>query len=239
MDKPFLHTEWRKLIMINYEVNPDLLQPYLPYGTTLDSWNGKCFVSVVGFKFINTKVKGIKFPFHIDFEQVNLRFYVKRKDGEATRHGVVFIKEIIDKPIVKWVANSLYKENYERLPMKSNWLESKENLNVNYQWKIAGKWNEIEVNSGNQLVEVEENSEEQFISEHYWGYIQINDKKSYEFQVEHEPWKVYSINRTKIDIDFKSVYGESFDLLRSQTPSSILLAEGSEVLLGDRKLIMN
>ena len=110
MKSTFLHTEWRKLIMVNYEVNPAVLKPYLPYGTELDSWNGKYYVSVVGFKFLNTKVKGIKFPFHVNFEQVNLRFYVKRTVNGEVKKGVVFIKEIIDKTIVKFMARTLTKK---------------------------------------------------------------------------------------------------------------------------------
>ena len=125
MKNPFLHTEWRKLIVVNYEVNPVVLQPYLPFGTLLDSWNGKYFVSVVGFKFLNTKVKGIKFPFHSDFEQVNLRFYVKRVINGQVKKGVVFIKEIIDKTIVMVMAKLFYKENYVQYPMKHDWKENK------------------------------------------------------------------------------------------------------------------
>ena len=237
MKNVFLKTEWRKLIMINYEVNPKILLKYLPKGTELDSWNGKYFVSVVGFKFINTKVKGIKFPFHINFEQVNLRFYVKRKIKNEIRHGVVFIKEIIDKPIVKFIARSLYKENYVTMPMQHHWNVSNTGLDISYRWKLAGKWNDIAINASTHLVASKEGSEERFIAEHYWGYIQVNQKKSYEFKVEHPEWKMYSLNNYKVNIDFNAVYGTDFKHLQKKQPSSVFLVEGSEVLLGDKKRI--
>ena len=85
----FLKAEWRKLILANYKVEPELLKPYLPYGTELDLWQDSCYLSLVGFMFVNTKIKGVKIPFHVNFEEVNLRFYVKRYDNGEWKRGVV------------------------------------------------------------------------------------------------------------------------------------------------------
>jgi uncharacterized protein YqjF (DUF2071 family) len=74
----FLNAEWRKLAIANYVIDPATLANYLPAGTELDLWEGKYYVSLVGFMFKNTKLLGIKIPFHVNFEEVNLRFYVKR-----------------------------------------------------------------------------------------------------------------------------------------------------------------
>ncbi len=49
--KVFLTAEWRYLAMFNYEVPPELLAPLVPRGTELDSWQGKVYVSLVGFLF--------------------------------------------------------------------------------------------------------------------------------------------------------------------------------------------
>ncbi len=117
----FLTAEWRKLAFANYEVSPDMLLPYLPYGTELDLWKDRCYVSLIGFMFQETRLKGIKIPFHVNFEEVNLRFYVKRWSGKEWRRGVVFIKEIVPKPAIAFVANTLYNENYQSLPMKHSW----------------------------------------------------------------------------------------------------------------------
>lgn len=224
--------------MMNYEVNPEILTPYLPYGTELDSFNGKYYISVVGFKFLNTKVKGIKFPFHINFEQVNLRFYVQRKVGDEIRHGVVFIKEIIDKAIVKFVARNLFKENYVQYPMKNHWKESSTQFDIKYEWKLNDKWNSISVKTNKQPIRTGEDSLERFIAEHYWGYVLVNKTKSLEFKVEHQQWDVYSIIESNINVDFKTVYGKDFSFLSQQKPNSVFLVEGSEVSLGDKKAII-
>src|SRR6478736_2670783 len=108
MNSTFLTAEWRKLAIANYVVDPKLLLPYLPYKTELDTWNGKCYVSLVGFRFVNTRLKGIPIPFHIHFEEVNLRFYVRYKDESGWKRGVTFIREIVPRPALTFIANNLY-----------------------------------------------------------------------------------------------------------------------------------
>ena len=112
----FLTAEWRKLALANYQVDPDILKPYVPKGTQLDFWNDRCYLSLVGFMFINTKLLGLKIPFHVNFEEVNFRFYVKIIENGQTKRGVVFIKEIVPRHILTFIANTFYKEHYQTLP---------------------------------------------------------------------------------------------------------------------------
>ena len=135
----FLKAEWRKLILLNYEVPEEVLLPYLPYGTELDKWDRKCLVSLVGFKFVNTRMLGIKIPFHINFEEANLRFYVKRIENGELKRGVVFIKEIVPKFAISTVANLLYHENYETMPMRHEWQEFDKEIQVSYSYCIRSK----------------------------------------------------------------------------------------------------
>ncbi len=178
MSRTFLQAEWRKLAMANYSVDPQILDKYLPYRTEIDLWNGACYVSLVGFMFKNTKVLGLKIPFHVNFEEVNLRFYVRYKDDGAWKRGVVFIKEIVPKPALTLVANTLYREHYETMPMRHSWETAEHSLTVEYQWKKA-RWNSLKVIADDRSSLIRENSEEEFITEHYWGSTRIsNDKTS-------------------------------------------------------------
>ena len=104
----FLTAKWLNLAMINYEVDPEMLVPYVPCGTEIDTWNGKTLMSVVGFLFKDTRVSGIRIPFHVNFEEVNLRFYVRRRRRDELRRGVVFIKEIVPKTAIALVARVAY-----------------------------------------------------------------------------------------------------------------------------------
>jgi uncharacterized protein YqjF (DUF2071 family) len=231
----FLKAEWRRLAMANYVVDKSLLENYLPPGTEIDRWRDRCYVSLVGFMFLNTSVMGMKIPFHINFEEVNLRFYVRYNEGDPKR-GVVFIKEIVPKPALTWVANTLYQEHYVTLPMKHSWELMGGKLMVGYQWKKE-KWNSFQVTAGRSALDIETGSEEEFITEHYWGYTKRRDGTTSEYAVEHPRWQVYPTTDYSIAVDFASVYGEEFGFLRGETPASVFLAEGSEILVRRGKRI--
>ncbi len=232
----FLKAEWRKLAIANYQVNPDLLKQYVPAHTELDLWNGSCFVSLVGFMFLNTRMLGIKFPFHVNFEEVNLRFYVRYNDGEVWKRGVVFIREIVPKPMLTLVANTIYKENYRTMPMKHDWQEHHEGRTISYQWKCKGRWNSFSVDAKTDAIEITEGSETEFITEHYWGYAQ-HGKKTVEYEVTHPRWKVYEVANYDINVDFGTVYGPDFTFLGDRKPDSVMLAEGSEITVESKKLL--
>ncbi len=224
----FLRAEWRKLIMINYKVDPELLKPYVPKGTELDFFQGNCYVSLIGFMFKNTKLLGVKIPFHTNFEEVNLRFYVKRKDKDTWKRGVVFIKEIVPKPAITFVANTIYNENYQTLPMKHSWEIEEDKITVDYQWKTNTEWNKISVLADNKMKDMDPNSEIEFIAEHYWGYAK-NGLKATEYEVTHPSWKYYPVRESNMDVNFEETYGSEFKLLQKLEPDSIFLLEGSEI----------
>jgi len=234
----FLRAEWRKLILANYIIDKEVLLKYVPAGTELDLWNGNCYVSLVGFMFKNTKLLGIKIPFHTNFEEVNLRFYVKRFDNGVWKRGVVFIKEIVPKRALTFVANTIYKENYETLPMKHTWTLENGEQTIDYKWKKDGLWYSMSVQTSMERSMMESGSEEEFIAEHYWGYAQVNSKKTNEYEVTHPKWEVYEVKDYKIDIDFKAVYGSDFEMLNNSKPTSVILAEGSKITVENKKSIL-
>lgn len=232
----FLTAEWRKLVMANYAVDASVLQKFLPAKTELDLWNNTCYVSLVGFMFLNTRLKGIKIPFHVNFEEVNLRFYVRYKHEQEWRRGVVFIKEIVPKPALTFVANTVYKEKYETMPMKHVWINTADTWQVEYAWK-KGSWNSFNVIANKLAVAIEVGSEEEFITEHYWGYTKITDQKTSEYQVEHPRWLAYPTKDYRIEVDFENVYGHEFGFLRKEIPQSVFLADGSEIKVNGGRII--
>src|SRR2546423_7903044 len=227
MRKIFLTAEWRKLVIANYSVDPAKLTPYLPHKTELDFWKDKCYVSLVGFRFINTKLKGLSLPFHRDFEEINLRFYVRYKQGHIWKRGVTFIKEIVPKPGLTIVANSFYGEKYTTLPTKRSWNFSTDSIKVLYEWRHQNAWDSIEVKAASTALDILPESEEEFITEHYWGYTQLSDRQTSEYQVEHPRWQTYSVIDHKIAVRFGELYGAEFGILKDSLPDSIMLSEGS------------
>lgn len=229
MNSIFLTAEWRKLAIANYSIDPAILIPYLPYKTELDIWNGKCFVSLVGFRFLNTKLKGIPVPFHRHFEEINLRFYVRYKDPAGWRRGVTFIKEIVPKRALSFVANTIYNEKYMTLPTRHSWQSGKDLLSVSYLWQYKKSWNSFLVTTLSAQNEIIPDSEEEFITEHYWGYTKVKDQLTSQYQVAHPRWDVYEVKDFKIDVEFGDLYGKDFSFLKTQIPDSVMLAEGSKI----------
>lgn len=236
--RTFLDAQWRKLVMVNYAIAPELLKPYIPYNTELDLWEGKCYVSLVGFMFVDTKVMKMRIPFHINFEEINLRFYVKHGNSTDYKRGVVFIKEIVPRPALTFIANLLYNENYETLPTRHSWIEDDSNLTVEYAWK-KGAWNTLKVVADKNPVAITEGSEEEFITEHFWGYTKVSNTITSEYEVAHPRWEIYPVKDYTIDVDFEKVYGPDFGFLKHEKPLSVYLAEGSEILVKQgAKLVM-
>ncbi|TKC10060.1 DUF2071 domain-containing protein [Pedobacter polaris] len=225
----FLSADWRKLALAQYEVDKEILLKYLPPFTELDDWQGKYYVSLVGFMFLNTKLKGFHIPFHGNFEEVNLRFYVKYKDETGVwKRGVVFVKEIVPKPAITFIANTVYKENYQTLPMKHCWITNNNELFVEYAWKTKN-WNTFSVTANRNSEPIAIASEEEFITEHYWGYTKIGSNITSEYGVEHPRWEMYPVKDYKIDVDFERNYGIDFGFLSNAKPDSVMLAEGSAI----------
>lgn len=221
-----MEAEWRKLVLINYCVEPSLLEKYIPKHTELDLWNGQCYVSLVGFLFQNTKVKGCKSPGHINFEEVNLRFYVKRIVNGETRRGVVFIKEIVPKALISFVARKFYGEPYVSMPMVHK-ISTGEFTEVFYEW-FSPKRNSIHVMAKNTPKKIEIGSEEEFITEHYWGYTKLKNGTA-EYEVTHPRWEVYPILLTKPEINFEEVYGNDLAFLSQSIPAQFSWLRGLQL----------
>jgi uncharacterized protein YqjF (DUF2071 family) len=219
--------------MVNFVVPPEMLHPFVPAGTELDFWNGKCYVSLVGFLFLKTRVFGISVPMHRNFEEVNLRFYVRRQTADGWRRGVVFIKEIVPRRAIAWTARTFYNENYIALPMRHRLeLENGEARSVLYTW-LCGKGgaNLLTITTRGAARSLPPNSEAVFIAEHYWGYSRQRDGSTLEYQVEHPSWRVQEASSAKVEGDFAELYGRPLAEILNRPPASAFLAEGSPVIV--------
>ncbi len=233
---PFLTAEWRHLLVFNYSIDPNLLRPLVPAGTELDFWNRTCYLSLVGFLFMNTRVLGVSVPFHKNFEKVNLRFYVKRKVEGTWRRGVVFVREIVPRWAIAFVGNSVYNENYEVLPMDHHLSASGDILrpdsSLSYRWKKRDKWNGFSATIIGAPRAIERDTEEAFVMEHYWGYSSSKNGGCLEYLMEHPSWRIWDVSECSLDCDISMVYGEQYLHVISEPPISAFAAEGSSISVG-------
>ena len=216
--------------MLNYAVDPAVLRPLVPHGTELDTFEGTNYVSVVGFQFLKTAVLRVGIPFHRDFEEGNLRFYVRAKTADGWRRGVVFVKELVPRWAIAWVARTFYGEPYTALPMRHRVELTPQDFRARYEWRRAGQWEAVEVAGAGEAEEIAAGSLAEFITEHYWGYtLRAAGAKSTQYQVEHPRWRVRTAAQASLEADVASLYGAAFVESLAAPPASAFLAEGSPV----------
>jgi uncharacterized protein YqjF (DUF2071 family) len=229
----FLTAGWHNLAMLNFEVDPALVARYVPAGTEIDFFQGRTYLSVVGFRFLNTRLLGVPIPFHRDFDEVNLRCYVKRTVNGRTRRGVTFIRELVPKRMVALVANRVYNENYIHLPMRSRIVLPQNGSagRTTYEWRHGAIWHRLSADIAGEPIHPAPGSEPEFITEHYWGYTRQRDGGTLEYQVEHPPWRVWTAVNAHFECDVAALYGSEFAPCLRKPPTSAFVADGSEVIV--------
>jgi uncharacterized protein len=236
--KPFLTANWRYLAMLNYVVDPALIQRLIPDGTEIDYENDETFVSVVGFLFLDTRLLGFPIPLHRDFEEVNLRFYVRRRSADTWRRGVVFVRELVPRRAIALVARTFYGEQYFALPMKHHIEHVDGRLIVEYSWRRGRKWEWLRMSASGEPQSIPIGSHAEFITEHYWGYTCVRDGCS-EYRVEHPRWKIWNVASFELNADVAALYGEQFHATLSQPPRSAFVADGSPITVRKREILLS
>ncbi len=228
MSRPFLTAEWRYLAMLNFAIDPKLLAARVPFGTELDFHQGHTFASVVGFLFLDTRVMGLPIPLHRNFEEVNLRFYVRRKSSNGWRRGVAFVRELVPRSAIAIVARTFYGEPYAALPMRHDIVHRDGEVTVEYGWRRTMTWESLRMTATGEPQNVSAGTHEEFITEHYWGYTALGARLS-EYQVEHPRWRVWPAASWKFEADVATLYGSEFVETLDTAPLSAFVAEGSKV----------
>jgi uncharacterized protein YqjF (DUF2071 family) len=228
--QPFLTAQWRYLAMLNFEVDKSVLAPLVPKGTELDDWNGRHFVSLVGFLFLDTHVLGLPAFLHQDFEEVNLRFYARRQvDGER-RHGVVFIRELVPLPLVAGVARLTYNEPYRTVPLRYSIVKTDSELqSIEYQFGSAVDMCQFGVHVAGEPSRIKPGSEEEFFFQREWGFTRQRDGGTVEYRVDHARWNVWSATGSWLDGPMGEFYDEPFASILSESRPSAFVADGSAV----------
>src|SRR6266446_4142695 len=235
--KPFLTANWRYLAMLNFVVDPAIVAPLVPPGTELDYENGETFVSVVGFLFLDTRLLGLPIPLHRDFEEVNLRFYVRKKSADTWRRGVVFVRELVPRRAIATVARTFYGENYVALPMKHQIDHVDLKLSVEYSWRRGRKWESLKMNASGESQTIPAGSHAEFITEHYWGYTCVRAGCS-EYRVEHPRWKIRRASDFELKADVATLYGAQFVEPLARPSRSAFIAEGSPITVQRREILL-
>lgn len=237
-ERRFLTADWRHLLVLNYEVDPALVAAHVPAGTRLDLDTGRCLVSLVAFRFERTRLLGVPIPFHTTFPEINLRFYVRREADDGVRRGVVFLRELVNRRAVAAAANWAYNEKYRCVPIRAELTLAENQIapggTVRYTWRGGGRKHHVAARRGDSWRgdawrQLDPNSHEAFIAEHYFGYGTARDGRTIEYRVDHPPWRYAGVRDVDIQIDWGKLYGPTFVTAFRGPPFSAFLLDGSPV----------
>jgi len=225
--RSLLTAGWTNLLVVTFEADKKLLREYIPYKTELNDWNGKYYMSLLGFMFSRPVIARIPTPIYRCFEEINLRFYVRHKSRYGWRNGVVFIKEIAPYKLVGLAAKWLYLEHFIAIPMKHSFTQNGKEKRAAYYWNTGHAWNHLEMVTAVNPAEPGPYSLESFTRDHYYAYTRQNSTKSRGFEIEHPPWNIYPAISFDMKLDAATIYGEPFVEYFQQTPCSSFLMNGS------------
>jgi len=229
--RPFLTAAWHHLVMLSWEIDPAALAPRVPVGTALDRWDGRTLVSVVGFRFLDARVLGVAVPGHRRFDEVNLRFYVRREAAGEARRGVVFVRELVPRAAVTWLARRAYGEPYRTVQMRSSAPAGPSEApgRLVYEWRTEAGWQRVAATAEGAPAAPPAGSHEEFVTRHHWGYTRQPDGATVEYEVEHPPWRVWRGAAPVLEADVAGLYGVEFVSALAGPPLSALVADGSAV----------
>lgn len=223
--RPFLTASWTNLFVVTYAVPPESLAPYLWPGLSLDTRDGSAFVSLVAFDFSNTRVCGFAWPGYRNFPELNLRFYVR----QGNERGVVFVREIVQKRLVAWMARALYNEPYRVAPLRTTILETAEEIRVERRLTWKGRAYGLDVTGSKPAFAPNDSSDEHYFLDQRWGFGVDRRGRTIVYEVQHPTWKICPVTSWQLDFDWAHVYGPPWQFLHDQLPCSVALAAGSAV----------
>lgn len=227
MSQPLITAAWTNIAVVTWEVEPDLLAPYVPPTLSLNLRDSMAFVSLVGLQFSNLRVRGVRVPGHQHFDEINLRFYV-RKTGYQ---GVTFIREYAPRPLAALMARILYSEPYRAAPVRGRITADEATIVAGYEIDYGGRTSQFSLTGQRPPVRPDNTTLEHFLLEQHWGFTTTRGGQMMRYEVEHPVWHIYPIVSYTLDFDFAAVYGPKWAVLGESEPRSLVLATGSDVTI--------
>ena len=229
MKKPataFLTAEWLHVLGVTYAVDAARLEPHLPRGAQIDSLEGSPRVSIVAFHFRRTRLRGIPIPLHVNFGEINLRFYVRLHD----RRAVVFLREFVSRPAISVIAKLTYNAPYRTVRMRDEVLGPDEQGLIGVRHRFGrGLGNRLEAWADPEPVAPAEDSAGYWLTHHDLGVGRDRSGRARSYEVDHPVWALHEVRSLDVEVDFEALYGPEWGFLAEAEPSHVTLAEGAAV----------
>lgn len=188
------YQEWNRSLFLHWKVPADVLRPLVPAQLELDVYNGETWVSLVAFTMEQIRPRKLPaFHFIFNFDEVNLRTYVRTGD----RPGVYFLNIEAGKSLSVFIARSLSGLPYERASILRKYepiqrytaTNFKRGFHLDASFTIGEKKS---IKSGL----------DNFLTEKYCLYLEQKDKL-FRYDIHHKPWNVHSVKFIDLQVDYK------------------------------------
>jgi hypothetical protein len=225
MLQPILTANCGYPVFLNFGVDPQLLVGRVPAGTELDFNNGATFLSVVGFLSADTVLIGQPPIRQRLFERVQLSFYVRKRNVDDWRRGVVVVREIVPRTVAPVLAHIFVGEPLLALSMRHDLVDRGARIAVDYAWRRTSKWEGLSITAEGEVQPIAAGSDEDFIISRPWQYTALASRVL-EYRIEHPRWRLRSAVSWKFDAD---VFGPEFTETLQGQPLSVFVADGSHI----------
>jgi uncharacterized protein YqjF (DUF2071 family) len=192
-------------------------------------------LSLVAFHFADNRVLGVPIPFAREYDQINLRFYVRRRleDG-GWRRGVVFLRELAPaKPVVAG-ARFVYGERYDCVPVTARvrppGAAGTRGGRAVYRWRDRHQVHRLAVDFHGPAALPGPGSLEDFLTDRHFGYVSA-ERATREYRVDHPPWRVWPATDARLSHGIADAFGRRFERALDRAPLSAFVAEGSRMEL--------
>ena len=229
--KVLMTARFSEVVAVNFQIDPKVLAPRIPKGLELDFYKGETYVSLVAMMLRDVRVWGI--PIHIatGFEELNMRFYVRRKDGDGYQRGACFIKDYVSSGAAAWILGSLFKADFHKIKMKhdnTGFADDGESVpSVDYRWKVGDHWNRLRIKARSKVQKTGSDTKVGFILNHNNEYSSRKGK-TLEYRATHPTWTVWDAAQANFTCDVKTLFGQEFEKPLSKRPASVFVASGSD-----------
>jgi uncharacterized protein len=209
--KPWVMKQtWYDLLFAHWEIEPELLQPFIPSGLQLDTYQGKAWIAVVPFRMSGIRLKYMpSIPYTSNFPEINVRTYVTYQG----KPGVYFFSLDASNYLAVKVAKSFF-----HLPYYHSKIEVRsEGASIKYhsyrkksreEFRFKGNYQPI-----SDVFHAERGSLEYWLTERYCLYTEKYNRL-YRGEIHHPPWPLQQARavideNTMIDIKgFSSLHSK-------------------------------
>jgi hypothetical protein len=231
----FITAHWSDIAVINYEADPQLLRRFLPAGLELARYSDHHLLSLVSFRYRDTRMGGVRVPFYGQFIELYLGFFAQHERRNEIHRGWVFIKKIVPGRVIAATGRILYNEEYIRRPMRELIEHGTQQrpYRVRYEWKDGGSWHGLEVRaSALNPQSPAEGSVEHYVTQNYGAFAKTKRGGTIEFPADHPTWDVWPSEYASLDGDAERIFDADIAGVLKAPHHSAFIASGSHVSLG-------